>query len=177
MHRSLRPSRKDVDGRTKPGHDGERCTSVGVSGTRYNAWRAWMARQWTQTEAFAHFGANLRNKRWSWSARTPDGKTVVLALWSDRFRRETSPLQYDDHRTAPDQTWTDRPGNRERLDNLYWARDHCNSIFRVVMVRPRDHHSDPREVDEAWPKDNMIMRRVALNERTGEFRAEMAEEK
>ena len=28
-------------------------------------------------EAFAHFGAVPRNRRWSWSARSPDGHTVV----------------------------------------------------------------------------------------------------
>ncbi len=97
---------------------------------------------------------------------------VVLALWSDRFRPRTSPLQYDDHRTALDQTWINRPGNRERLDNLIWARDHCNGLFRVVMVRPKDRDSDPREVDESWPKDGLVMRIVNLNEQTGEFSAE-----
>jgi hypothetical protein len=134
-----------------------------------------MARKWTRTEAFRHFGVTLKNTRWSWSGRTPDGKTVVLALWSDRFRPKTLPLQYEDHRATPNQTWIDRPGNRERLDNLIWARDRCNGLFQVVMVRPKDRDSDPREVDESWPRDNVVMRIVNLNEHTGEFSAEMVE--
>ncbi len=40
------------------------------------------------------------------------------------------------------------------------------------MVRPKDRDSDPREVDESWPKDGLVMRIVNLNEQTGEFSAE-----
>jgi hypothetical protein len=134
-----------------------------------------MARKWTRTEAFGHFGVALTNTRWSWSGRTPNGKTVVLALWSDRFCPKTVPLQYKDHRFAPDQTRINRAGNRERLDNLLWARDHCNGLFRVVMGKPKDRDSDPREVDDSWPKDNIVMRIISLNEHTGEFSAEMVD--
>jgi hypothetical protein len=37
------------------------------------------------TAAFAHFGTRPANPRWSWSAVSEDGGTVVLALWRDLF--------------------------------------------------------------------------------------------
>src|ERR1019366_2706519 len=42
-----------------------------------------MPKKWGLAEAFAHFGATGRNQRWSWSARSADGKTVVITLWRD----------------------------------------------------------------------------------------------
>lgn len=127
----------------------------------------------TRTEAFAHFGAQLRNVGWSWSARTADDKTVILALWSDRFSWQARPVRYDDYRSKVDQTWIDRPGNRERLENLVWARDKCDGLFRVVMVTPKDKQSDPREIDESFPRDDIVMKIIDLSEATGEFRAVM----
>jgi len=132
-----------------------------------------MARTWTKTEAFAHFGVSLINVRWSYSGRTSDGTTVVLALWSDRFTRKTSPIRYEGFRDGVNNKWLARPGNRERLDNLIWARIKCNGLFRVVMVTPRDAQADPREIAEAFPKSEMVMRVTELDERTGEFRAEL----
>jgi hypothetical protein len=132
-----------------------------------------MARKWTKTEAFAHFGVSLTNVRWSWSGRTADGTTVVLALWSDRFTRKTSPIRYEGFRADANEKWLARPGNRERLENLIWARTRCNGLFRVVMVTPEDAHSDPREIAEAFPKSEMVMRITELDDRTGEFRAEL----
>ena len=128
-----------------------------------------MAKVWTRTEAFRFFGATLTNTRWSWSARTPDGATVVLALWTDRFDRQVNPIQYNDHRISPDDSWIRRPGNRERLENLLWARDNCRGKFRVVLVRPKNSISDPREIDECWLKEDLVMRLMDLNEQTGEF--------
>jgi hypothetical protein len=96
---------------------------------------------------------------------------VILALWTDRFSRKKSPVEYNDYRTELDRTWINRPGNRERLDNLIWAREKCDGLFSVVMVRPKDLHSDPRAIDECWPKEGMVMRLIELDEQTGEFRS------
>jgi hypothetical protein len=132
-----------------------------------------MARKWTKTEAFAHFGVSLTNVRWSWSGRTTDGKTVVLALWSDRFTRKTSPIRYEAVRTDANEKWLARPGNRERLDNLISAQTNCQGLFRVVMLTPKDAQSDPREIAEAFPKSEMLMRITEFDKQTGEFRAEL----
>jgi len=134
-----------------------------------------MAGKFTLAESFAQFGAIPRNPRWSWSARSSDGKTVVIALWSDRFRWKDKPLSYDGREQSIPQDWTGRPGNRERLDNLLWARANCEGLFRVVMVRPVDRVARPREIEECFPKDGWLMRIIDLNEITGEFQAILVE--
>jgi hypothetical protein len=42
-----------------------------------------MAGDWTKADAFAYFGARVRNPRWGWSGRSPDGRTVVVTLRED----------------------------------------------------------------------------------------------
>jgi hypothetical protein len=125
--------------------------------------------------AYAHFGAVLRNPQWSWSARTKDGG-VVLTLWKDEFNYKTKPVSYDLRGHPRLSEWIGRPGNRERIENLKWARDHSRGTFRVVIATAKDDTADPRQVAEAYPQTKMIMRLTDLDEETGEFRAEIVPE-
>ena len=73
---------------------------------------------------FAHFGAAGRNPRWSWSARSPGGETVVITLWEDRLTYQAGTVAYDgydDVQRKGAAAWVERPGKRERLENLVWA--------------------------------------------------------
>lgn len=131
-----------------------------------------MPKEWTLASAFAHFGTSGRNPRWSWSARSADGAMVVLTLWRDEFDYSTSPVSYSSFGHKVDR-WLTRPGNRERLENLIWARDKCDGKFRVVVTVAEDVTADPRKIASCAPQDRMIMRLTELNENTGEFRAEL----
>lgn len=132
-----------------------------------------MPKTWTLSAAFAHFGAKGRNPRWSWSARSEDGRTVVMTFWKDEFDYSTKPISYSSFgpNTA---VWTNRPGNKERVENLIWARDHCDGLLRVVITVAEDVKANPRRIASCTPQDKLIMRLVELNEETGEFRAELA---
>jgi hypothetical protein len=121
--------------------------------------------------AFKHFGAVPNNPRWSWSARSPDGKTVVLALWSDRFRWKDRPLTYDGSEPIDRDRWSASRGNQERLGNLRWARDNCDGLFRVVMVIAVDPAAVPRAIETCFPREDWMMRLTALDETSGEFQA------
>ena len=121
--------------------------------------------------AFRHYGVILRNEQWSWSGMTPDGE-VVLALWQDEFHYEDSPVWYSPNAETL-HFWKDRPGNRERISNLIHAREHRGGRFRVVILKAVDTRTDPRKVDEAYPRLNMVMQLTELNEETGEFRAHL----
>ncbi len=124
-------------------------------------------------KAFAHFGAVGKNQRWSWSARTRDGKTVVMTLWKDHLNYSNKPVVYDTFNQQSLTRWTDLPGNRERIENLKWARDHCDGLFRVVIAVAKDVTAVPREIADCFPQDRILMRITDLNEDTGEFRAVM----
>ena len=125
--------------------------------------------------AFAHYGVKPKNPRWSWSARSEDGKIVVMTLWKDHFNFKTSPISYDDFGDEHLQKWVKRPGNIERIENLKWARDNCGGVFRVVVAVAKDVNADPRAIAESYPQDRLSMRLTELNEETGEFRAVVAE--
>jgi len=127
-------------------------------------------------EAFASFdGAAGRNQRWSWSARSADGSTVVIALWKDRFDYSSRPVSYGSVGQGAPPGWTKNPGNRERLENLKWARDHCGGLFRVVVIEAADPNASPRQIASCHPLERITMRITDLDETTGEFRAEMLE--
>lgn len=76
--------------------------------------------------AFQAYGARGRNPRWSWSARTPDDQ-IVMTFWSDQFRKEGTRLTYSTIGRSDLSKWQDLPGNRERIENLKWAKDHCGA--------------------------------------------------
>jgi hypothetical protein len=67
-----------------------------------------------------------------------------------------------------------RPGAKERLENLKWAREHCDGLVRVVVMRAKDTKEDPRSIAECFPHDKLVMRIIHIDEATGEFRAESA---
>jgi hypothetical protein len=121
--------------------------------------------------AFAHYGVAPKNPRWSWSARSKDGKTVVMTLWKDFFNYKSRPIVYEDYGEKNLDKWKNRPGNSERIENLIWARDHCGGLFKVVIAVAKDINVDPRSIAESYPQDRLVMRLIDLNEDTGEFRA------
>jgi hypothetical protein len=130
-----------------------------------------MPNNWGLAKAFAHFGAKGKNPRWSWSARSMDGKTIVITLWRDGLDFEAKPIVYDTFNRHDLYKWTDTQGNRERIENLIWARDHCDGHFRVVITVAEDVNAYPRKIENCYPKDDWLMKITALDEKTGEFRA------
>jgi hypothetical protein len=125
-----------------------------------------MRKKWTLAAAFGYFGAVPKNPRWSWSGRSSDGKVVVLTMWEDQIG--------DDHGLKTYQSGPRKrrhPGAAERLENLIWARDRCERIFRVVRLRAKDAAAKRRSIAECFPDDSLIMRVDYLDDKTGEFQA------
>lgn len=122
-------------------------------------------------EAFRRAGVTLKNPRWSWSGRTRNGETVVMTLWKDLFDYRARPITYSNAGLENLAVWVDRPGNKERLENLKWARDCCDGLFRVVVVTAKDTNAEPREIEDAYYHERLIMKLVELDDQTGEFRA------
>ena len=54
------------------------------------AYAGWI--QWTRTAAFRFYNAEPSNPNWSWSARSTDGKTVVVTLWNPEFKGQAGTL-------------------------------------------------------------------------------------
>ena len=128
-----------------------------------------MPQRWTHTKAFAHFGTKPKNVQWSWSARSADGKTVVVTLWQDMFTPKDGKLYYIRPGFPPEQPDT-RPGFRELMENLAWARDHCDGRFKVIVAIAKDINAVPRSIKECAPT-KMIMRLTDLDATNGAFTA------
>jgi hypothetical protein len=129
-----------------------------------------MPKKWTHTEAFAKFGTVPKNTRWSWSARNEERKIVVATLWQDQFTRQDGRLVYERPGfIGPNDK--KRPGLTEWVENLTWARDHCEGRFRVISAIARDVSADPRSIAECFPTE-MVMRLTRLDPETGAFSAE-----
>ncbi|MEI9991816.1 MAG: hypothetical protein WDM86_17470 [Rhizomicrobium sp.] len=128
-----------------------------------------MTKKWTHTAAFESFGVRPWNTRWSWSARSDDGKIVVATLWQDQFSRRDNRLIY----ARPGFTLGERkrPGFSEWVENLAWAEDHCGGRFHVIAAIPKDKNADPRSIAECFPTKT-VMRIVEFDRQTGAFVAE-----
>jgi hypothetical protein len=131
-----------------------------------------MARNWTLADAFAYDGAIARNSRWGRSARSPDGRTVVITLWDDEIDDDGNTVVADMFGHERLHLWKHKLGNRDRIKNLVWARDRCDRLFRVVMVTAKDSKASPRSIAKLYPHKTLVMKLVRLDENTGEFRAE-----
>jgi hypothetical protein len=128
-----------------------------------------MAKKWSRRECFEHFGAICANERWSWSAKSPDGNTVVMTMWQDEITSHEGKLVYESRTRSKDRKL---PGATERLANLKWARAHCNGLVRAVIAVAKDLNAHPRSARLWFPQDGLIMKIADLNESTGAFRAE-----
>ena len=86
-------------------------------------------------EAFAKYGAKLRNVQWSVSAWAPDG-SLVLALWAHHYRKgkDGSP-EY----VGSASRWAG-PGNKEFRENLARAKSE-DALIRLVIssTEHKDH--------------------------------------
>lgn len=132
-----------------------------------------MPRKWTKTEAFRQYGALCANARWSWSGRDANNSVVALTFWTDRFVDFSSrPIVYRDQGWGGDADRVNRPGNRERIENIQFAIDLLDGIVHVVMARAVDIDARPRKVELFWPNPKLIMRITEFDPKTGEWAAQ-----
>jgi len=122
------------------------------------------------SKAFEYFGVVPKNIRWSWSGRSPDGSTVAVRLWQDRF--EDGAKTYRSWTTDVPGSWKSRPGFVELIDNLVFARDHLDGVVSVILLIAKDKKAVPRSIERSSPAPNLKMRVVDLDEEEGTFRLE-----
>jgi hypothetical protein len=127
-----------------------------------------MSTQFSLSRALAGFGVTANNLRRCWSGRTDDGKTVVMVLWIEKF--------YVDRAGVRSYRWRGRwsggyrQGHAEAMQNLIWARDHCDGYFNVVLVAGHDEPSHKRHF---FPAD-FRMKITTLDPEAGTFVARAA---
>jgi hypothetical protein len=128
-----------------------------------------MPKGWTKTEAFAHFGVELDNVRWSWSGVSPDEETVAVLLWQDGVRRDGDRIVYADDEDL-NAEWRRRQGHAARVRHLA----HClarGGRFRAVIARAADVNADPREIASCFPQQGVWWQLDSFDEATGAFTA------
>ncbi|WP_394689916.1 hypothetical protein [Hoeflea sp.] len=129
-----------------------------------------MAKNWTLSQSFERLGTVPKNKRWSWSGRSADGKKVSVTLWQDLFQNGT--MLYRSTATGTEEGWVGSNGHLELIENLVWARDHLDGEVSVIIAVAKDKTASPRSIAECFPQPNLIMRVIELDEYSGDFTLE-----
>ncbi len=129
-----------------------------------------MAKNWTLSQSFERLGTVPKNKRWSWSGRSADGKKVSVTLWQDLFQNGT--MIYQSTATGTEEGWVGSNGHLELIENLAWARDHLDGEVSVIIAVAKDKTASPRSIAECFPQPNLIMRVIELDENSGDFTLE-----
>lgn len=129
-----------------------------------------MAKKWTLSQSFERLGTVPKNKRWSWSGISADGKRVSVTLWQDLFDNGT--MIYRSIASGSEQGWVGSNGHLELIGNLKWARDHLDGEVSVIIAVARDKTASPRSIAECFPQPNLIMRVIELDENSGDFTLE-----
>jgi hypothetical protein len=94
-----------------------------------------------------------------------------MTFWKDKIDYSSKPISYSTFGSPTLERWKDQLGNRERIDNLNWARDHCDGVMRVVIIKAIDEGAASRRIAQSYPQKNMVMKLTRLDEDTGEFSA------
>lgn len=126
-------------------------------------------------DAFKHYKA--KSTRQSWSAINEDGE-VVCTFWSHIMRYET--LSYSDVEKV-NQVMASRgadylmkkQGMKQRIKHLTYAKEHCDGLVYVVMVRAKDTAPDDLEAIDHWYRDDWRMRIKEVNPTTGAITAQL----
>lgn len=126
----------------------------------------------TYKEAYAHFGMKRKNPRWGWSARTPDENAVALMIWKQDLKYENFIATYNDFIDPYLFQWIDKLGNKDRIENIRFAIDHCGGKFHVITGVCKDLAAPRRETDKngVYPT-NIVMKVVKFDEKTGRISA------
>lgn len=93
----------------------------------------------------------------------------MVTFWQDEFSRRDDRLVYA--RSAPEPDVRRRPGFGELMENLAWARDHCDGRFRVIIAKAKDVEASPRSIAECFPS-KMLMHLIEFDPETGAFLAQ-----
>jgi len=128
-------------------------------------------------KSFEELGAKLGNPRADWSAISSDGKIVVISIWGDEldYSDRTRPiLDCRNHKDISE--WSAFPGNKLRKHHIEYALNHCDGLFKVVLLRAKDPNALPREIKEAWVWPKMMGNITDFDPKTGAFRAEFSRE-
>ena len=125
----------------------------------------------TLADCFTYFGAVCASRRFSKSAITQDGQTVVVAIWEDEIRREGSRIIYES-RYRPALKGKSRAVDSELIANLNWARNRCGGLVRVVILTAEDVTAEQRKIMYCYPDDSLVMRITEFDIRSRTFRAE-----
>lgn len=114
----------------------------------------------TFTEAFAKYGATLRNPQWSMSALAIDG-SLVVGLYANWFKKGDQPrtLTYSDRLSA----WKGNEPGRNEFQRLLQDAKAQGAAVRVVLAHP--HPSQAHLVGQVRTKAGS--RRRSLFGKTG----------
>jgi hypothetical protein len=94
-----------------------------------------------------------------------------MTLWKDKIDYSSNPISYSTFGSATRKKGKDQLGDQERIENLKWARDHCDGRMRVVTIEAVDVNAEHRRIARSFPQKRMVMKLTGLNETTGEFSA------
>ena len=93
----------------------------------------------TKSELFERLGAPLRNRVWSWGARSPSTGTVFLFVWKDEIQAAPDgSLRIP----AADPRYSKPLGHRERLEHLEAVRK--GAKVRCIVGVALDPEASPR---------------------------------
>ena len=126
----------------------------------------------TLRAAFASYdGAVAANPRWGWAAQSPNGRTVVLTMWTDQVRGEHGHLVFEALAPNGDEAWLGRHGHRDRTTKLQHVRDRLDGLFHVVVVEAVKKNTYIRQIRKIYRAGRGLQMRLEFLNARGEFRA------
>jgi hypothetical protein len=127
----------------------------------------------TRQDAFRYFGVTLRNGRNAWSGRNEERKKVAVTVWPNYFDESGKEPTYRFAARTPLGEY--RNGRKWLIEDLQYARDHCDGYLHVVWCEAKDSTVRPWQIDRKKTKPHqwMLLKLEDLDAVTAEFTAKV----
>ena len=63
---------------------------------------------------------------------------------------------------------------KQWIANLRWARDHCDNLVRVAVLKAKNPQANPKKILFGYADDSLLMRLTLFDVRAGLFRMQSA---
>ena len=127
-------------------------------------------RAWTLSTCFEYFGAARCRRHFGGSAISPDGRTVVVAMWDDEIVRQENRATYKS-RFGPALKGNSKRISLQWIAHIEWAMAHCDGRINVVILTAENAQAHPRIIRSCYPDDGLVMQITRFDAKTGCFEA------
>jgi hypothetical protein len=91
-------------------------------------------------------------------------------MWEDEMCYQNNQIVAESR--VPSPSGKSKGLSRQWIANLKWARDHCDNLVRLVILKAENPEANPKKILFCYADDSLVMRIKLFDAKTGSVRME-----